>query len=954
MTWSTVARPRRRLGAALAVVLALTALPSLVGSASATADVTFIDGAGENCNGVVTTPGSENTRKTVVGGDLQPGGTVEFRVSYPQQDLDDGDMFVLTDCFVVRDGDVLDQFEIRFVPNENDFDFEYSLDIPADLPLGTELCNFIKTTEGPSAAQGSNRKAGVCFNVGGSLNVQKVDAVTGEPVTGAKFEVACEDDPLLDPDAVIGGLEDANGAPVEGNPVTGWLNSADGIAVYGEEGAECTVTELAAPDGYVLPPLAADRTHTYVIPRQSDDSVVVEIENEPVPPTYAGITVATTPAGSYSVPTSWELAKTVNDAGHSGVAGQSAGSSTWTVTATKTVGAPTGFALTPASAAAVLTNSNPIPVVGTVTATVGGVTAAVDCNPAVAGDQTTATIPSSGTSSCTYSGTPTAVGDRVVVTFTSATPFVAGGSDDEAVVWTVSSTGVQTITVDDAREVGTAFPASSSSTQSWQFTETFSCPSDTTLYAGGTLTQTVVNTATSNATADATASVQLQCSLPGALTVSASPAGQYDVATTWALTKSVDDDAHEGVAGGTAGTSEWTVAATRTDAAPSAYRLSAGSVEVRNPNGFPVTVDVDATLGGAVLTLDCDAVTAGDQTDGVVVPAAGGSRPGALVCSYPQTATTSGAQLAWAVTSSTEPVTGPSSSAPVVFTENRTGPQTLAVDDDRAPAGVLPDTATQTEEWSYEETFTCPTEAAGDDVDGVAVQQVVNTATAPGLPDASATVTVTCTLPPVAGLTVVKSVQSSDAVVNPGDTLTYTLVVTAKEATERDVVVTDVVPGRDPAEPGSGDTTYVPGSAACEAPGPCTPSYDATTGTVSWAIGDLAPGASRRVSFAVTIDTAAGGQAVPDVVNRGVARSDETPSTPSNRVVTPVTAVLSARPTPPPTPTPTPAPVVLPFVDTPRTLPFTGIEVLPVLAFGTLTALLGALLVGTARRREQE
>ena len=73
-------------------------------------------------------------------------------------------------------------------------------------------------------------------------------------------------------------------------------------------------------------------------------------------------------------------------------------------------------------------------------------------------------------------------------------------------------------------------------------------------------------------------------------------------------------------------------------------------------------------------------------------------------------------------------------------------------------------------------------------------------------------------------LTIVKAVSpvaANGVVVEFGDTLTYTLTVRATGTLDQpNVVVTDYVPGSDPARPESGETTYVRGSAKCIGAGP--------------------------------------------------------------------------------------------------------------------------------------
>jgi uncharacterized repeat protein (TIGR01451 family) len=165
-----------------------------------------------------------------------------------------------------------------------------------------------------------------------------------------------------------------------------------------------------------------------------------------------------------------------------------------------------------------------------------------------------------------------------------------------------------------------------------------------------------------------------------------------------------------------------------------------------------------------------------------------------------------------------------------------------------------------------------------------------------------------------------------------GDTLTYGLTAsTLGDLDQHNVVIRDVVPDK---------TTYVAGSAACDTD-PCTASYDAATNTVSWAVGDMAHGTSRHVTFKVTINTPAANAdgSIPStvIVNSGVVSSTETPDSPSNEVRTPVTAVLGEK-------------VVKPPV-TP--LPFTGsnLPLVPAAVVGMVLVGLGVLLTSVRRRR---
>jgi uncharacterized repeat protein (TIGR01451 family) len=203
-------------------------------------------------------------------------------------------------------------------------------------------------------------------------------------------------------------------------------------------------------------------------------------------------------------------------------------------------------------------------------------------------------------------------------------------------------------------------------------------------------------------------------------------------------------------------------------------------------------------------------------------------------------------------------------------------------------------------------------------------------------------------------MTLVKAVSpvaGNGVVVEFGDTLTYTLTATATGNLDQpNVVVTDYVPGYDPARPGSGSTTYVMGSAACIGAGTCTVTGPDANGLITWNLGDMAAGTSRQVTFQVTIDDVTGedGATVAvDILNAGAVKSDRTPVTPSNEVKTPVTKVLGVK-------TPNEEQPSAGPVTQPGTLPHTGAGIPLGATVGGGLALLamGMLLTGVGRRRE--
>lgn len=221
---------------------------------------------------------------------------------------------------------------------------------------------------------------------------------------------------------------------------------------------------------------------------------------------------------------------------------------------------------------------------------------------------------------------------------------------------------------------------------------------------------------------------------------------------------------------------------------------------------------------------------------------------------------------------------------------------------------------------------------------------------------------------PTGALTVVKANDPTGAVAY-GGAITYTMAVKATGTlAQTAVVVRDVIPGYDPADPTSLPTTYQAGSARCD--GQCAVVYDEATRTLTWSLGDMAAGSTRTVSFAVTVNAATaaadGSIAAGEVRNAAVAQSTQTAPTRSNRVINPVTAVLGVKVAAPPVveipeavtpvaqPVTQPAPQVLGVRMLPRTGPLGSLAMTLWWAAALLTAGLGLTVAGLrARKRAQ-
>lgn len=199
----------RRAGAMLLVVglVATVAGTFLMPSAQAATSITWTDPnvtvteGGENCNGVVPTPGSANTNKVLdpsplVPQNLNPGGTVSYLITFPTNPNNIGD-FEIVDCvLLIGPGgapkdykQVLTEVTFAKVNNSQDFSIAFQFAIPEDAANGDQICNVAKTTASPSKSA-SNRKAGpACFVIGGSGRVEKRDAVTNALLDGATFRI---------------------------------------------------------------------------------------------------------------------------------------------------------------------------------------------------------------------------------------------------------------------------------------------------------------------------------------------------------------------------------------------------------------------------------------------------------------------------------------------------------------------------------------------------------------------------------------------------------------------------------------------------------------------------------------------------------------------------------------------------------------------------------------------
>lgn len=214
-----------------------------------------------------------------------------------------------------------------------------------------------------------------------------------------------------------------------------------------------------------------------------------------------GLKAVKTASGTFTKRISWTLTKTVNPSSYSGSPGQTLGTSTWSVTATKseTVG---GYAVTGTIS---VTNVNPFPVNFSVADQLNdGTAGSVSC-PAT-------TVGAGATIVCTYTASPSGGSATLnTATITSLTNGVDGTVATANVAFAASTIGDETVTLGDARF---SYSQSISGSSAPTFPETFTCPSDASLYTNGVYTKTVTNTATlvgASTNLSASASVNIRC-----------------------------------------------------------------------------------------------------------------------------------------------------------------------------------------------------------------------------------------------------------------------------------------------------------------------------------------------------------------------------------------------------------------------------------------------------------
>jgi hypothetical protein len=301
------------------------------------------------------------------------------------------------------------------------------------------------------------------------------------------------------------------------------------------------------------------------------------------------LTAEKTAAGTYDRTVTWTLDKSVDDAEHTGFAGEVAGTSNWTVFADKTE-VSDNYKVTGS-----ISIHNPAAIAQTFAVSDelnDGTLASVTCP--------TDTVPAGGTVKCTYTALPS----DDSATLNTATVSAAGNADQTAtaaVSFTENLIGFDSGTLSDDNAFNPNPPTVISGDTTWNYGETFTCSSDPADYGtNGEHLFNVPNTATLNGNINLsdTENVTVTCYAP---VISKDADGSYDEYHDWTVDKSVDPTQQSAFAGDTV-YFDWTVVVDE-DVWEENF-LVTGQISVYNPAPMPMTVELTDVLGdGTVATI---------------------------------------------------------------------------------------------------------------------------------------------------------------------------------------------------------------------------------------------------------------------------------------------------------------------------------------------------------------
>ena len=160
--------------------------------------------------------------------------------------------------------------------------------------------------------------------------------------------------------------------------------------------------------------------------------------------------------------------------------------------------------------------------------------------------------------------------------------------------------------IDDFCATNCAFPATISDSETFTYSETFTCSSDTSEYSNSVIHTNYPNEASLSGTAMQTktdnANVNVSCYVPS---LQKTAVGTYNRVVDWILTKSVNPASHKALAGQNTELSTWTVEATKSNTY-SNYEVT-GTISITNPNPSSdlLFTIADSLSDGTVATVTC-------------------------------------------------------------------------------------------------------------------------------------------------------------------------------------------------------------------------------------------------------------------------------------------------------------------------------------------------------------
>lgn len=410
-------------------------------------------------------------------------------------------------------------------------------------------------------------------------------------------------------DGTASGTTLTGGAPSDStNQIT--LSSADGLYLdwAATLGMDAVIVKASADaNAYVYSPeaFADSGLHGPINPNTGLPYAISHVE---FCYDYA-LTAEKTATPSYTRTYAWTIAKTVDPASHVGWAGE-AFSWDYDVTLDRTV-TDHDFAV---SGEILVTNPTPFAVEIDVADTLDGVAATVACP--------TTTLAAGESVTCTYTAALAAKTDGTnTATVTSADPYVAGATATAAYAFGDPTTieGYEAVNVTDYFDGATEGEALGAAGDDITFSYDYGadCPTDADFYEDGVLHRTYPNYAEIDETGQQDdASVELTCYIP---TVSKTATATYVERHDWSVAKSVAPEAQSGFLGDTLG---WTWTIDVTETVVDQEFLVTGTISVTNPSPESVDATVEDVYEavGAIVTVDCDAATEGDQST-LTIPA---------------------------------------------------------------------------------------------------------------------------------------------------------------------------------------------------------------------------------------------------------------------------------------------------------------------------------------------